>query len=211
METEREPAPTHIDAATERLIERLWAAPAPPRRGPRPMLSVERIVDAAFELANTEGLEAVTMARVGKALGVTPMALYRHVSNKDELLTLLADRIADVPPLPSDVGWREGLELWVRAQIDAALARPWILDLPLSALLPGPVRLRWIDQAFGMMRDVPLTAGEKFGIIGLLAQHVLGEARVQIEHRCAAATAVKRMEGLPESTPDTELDPAICG
>ncbi|QAY64039.1 TetR/AcrR family transcriptional regulator [Xylanimonas allomyrinae] len=171
-----------LDAELVRLVQRLWEPPPPSRRGPKASLSIERIVDAAIALADAEGIGAVSMARLGKALGVSPMALYRHVGSKDELLAHLTDRIAaDLPDLPTEGTWRERLERWMRVQIDLALARPWFLDLPLSTVMPGPQRLRWIDQAFGILADLPLTADEKFAIIGLLAQHVLGESRVQIE------------------------------
>lgn len=170
------------EQTTESLVSRLWAPAAPSRRGPRATLSVDRIVEAAIELADAEGIGAVSMSRLGKALGVTPMALYRHISGKDELLARIADEIArDAPTIPADAGWREGLELWMRAQIEMAIARPWYLDLPLSTVLPGPHRLRWIDQGFQILEGLPLTAEEKLELIGTLAEHVLGESRVQAE------------------------------
>ena len=111
------------------------------------------IVDAALDIADAEGLAAVSMARVGDALGCTAMALYRHVGSKDELLTLLIDRVAaDAPALPEDLGWREGLTAWTQVQIDGVLAHPWLLDVPLASTPLGPHRARWIDQGFGVMR-----------------------------------------------------------
>lgn len=197
-----------LDAATARTIERLWSPPSAPRRSRTP-LTADLIVDTAAGLADAEGLSAITMARVGKALGVTPMALYRHVANKEELLALLADQIGDVPDFPAGISWRDGLELWVRAQIDLILRRPWVLDLPLAVTVPGPHRLAWIDRAFALMTDVPLPSAEKFRIIALLAQHVLGEARVQAEARRAAIATVRHQQGLPDSAPDTDVDPML--
>ena len=179
---ERTAPEAEATTGTESLVSRLWAPPTPSRRGPRPTLSVDRIVEAAIELADAEGLAAVSMARLGKALGVTPMALYRHVSGKDELLARISDTIAvDPPTIPDGIGWRAGLELWMRAQIDMVVQRPWFLDLPLTTVLPGPRRLRWIDQAFRLLEGLPLAGGEKLTLIGAMAQHVLGEARVQAE------------------------------
>ncbi|ACZ29097.1 transcriptional regulator, TetR family [Xylanimonas cellulosilytica DSM 15894] len=178
------------DDATARLVQRMWAPPTPPRRGPKPGLSVDRIIEAAYELAEAEGIEAVSMARLGSSLGVSAMALYRHVSNKDELLTLLADRLArDLPPIGDVATWREGLDLWTRAQIMMVLEHPWFLDLPLSTVMPGPHRLRWIDSLFGLLAETPLSVDEKFAFAGLLAQHVLGEARILVESQRAAAAA----------------------
>ncbi|WP_084653298.1 TetR/AcrR family transcriptional regulator [Nocardioides insulae] len=171
-------------------------------------MSRAAVVEAAFTVADREGLAAVSMARIGEELGVTAMALYRHVASKDELLELLADRIsAELAPLPPGFDWRAGLESWTLAQIQLALTHPWFIDLPLPTARVGPQRMRWLDQGFTVMRGLPLNAGEKLRILGFLAQHVLGEARVQIDSRRAAASVVRRRAGLPDDTPVDELDP----
>lgn len=203
------PPDTGRTAELPAAVQRLWGAAAPRRRGPKPALSAAQIVQAAMDLADAEGLAAVSMARIAEAVGYTPMALYRHVSGKEELLVLMSDAVAaELPGIPADSGWRAGLEAWTRAQIDMGLARPWLLELPLSAAPPGPNRVRWIDQAFGVLRPLDLPPDEKLAIIGLLAQHVLGEARVHIESRRAAVQQVRREAGLPDGTPESELDPA---
>ncbi|MBP2366654.1 TetR/AcrR family transcriptional regulator C-terminal domain-containing protein [Pseudonocardia parietis] len=190
-------------------LRRLWGRTERPRRGPKASLSVQRIVAAAAQLADAEGLGAVSMARVAESLGFSAMALYRHVASKDELLALLADHLAAELAMPEHADdWRSGLEAWTRVQIVAALARPWFLDLPLAVLPPGPHRMRWMEAAFAMLRGVGLTGEEKLAIIGLLAQHVLAEARVQSEAGRAAAADVRRTRGLPADTSESELDPA---
>lgn len=215
MSTDTTPEPidprhgTGTEGEMPAVLQRLWGAEAPRRRGPKPALSTARVVQAAMALADAEGLAAVSMARVAETLGYTPMALYRHVSGKEELLVLMSDAVAaDLPRIPTDSGWRAGLEAWTRAQIDVSLARPWMLELPLSAVLPGPHRLRWMDQAFGLLREVGLPADEKLAIVGLLAQHVLGEARVHVESRRAAVREARRTAGLPDDAPESDLDPA---
>lgn len=204
MSTDDASGPVELPA----VVRRLWGDPAPRRRGPRPVLTTARIVQAAMDLADAEGLAAVSMARVAEAVGYTPMALYRHVSDKDELYVLMSDAVAArLPQITSD-GWRAGLEAWTRAQIDLTLDRPWMLELPLSAAPPGPNRVRWMDQGFGAMQRIDLPPDEKLAIVGLLAQHVLGEARVHVEIRRAAVQKVRHDSGLPESTPESQLDPA---
>ncbi|MFE6233926.1 TetR/AcrR family transcriptional regulator [Cellulosimicrobium sp. NPDC057862] len=190
------------------VIARLWGRGAAPRRGPKPALTVEQVVRAAVDLADAEGLPAVSMARVAESLGYSSMALYRYVESKDELLVLMADAAADVLALPPyDEGdWRAGLGAWTRAQIEGVLARPWFLDLPLTTAQVGPNRLRWIDRAFAILAPLDLTTDEKLQIVGLLAQHVLGEGRVQVETRRAAAEAVRHAQGLPADTPEADLD-----
>ena len=196
------------DAAVSPTLRRLWGHAAPPRRGPKPALSVEQIVRAAIDLADAEGLPAVSMGRVAESLGYSSMALYRYVESKDELLVLMSDAASDVLQMPSVDGkdWRAGLHAWTRAQIDGILARPWYLDLPVTTAQVGPRRLRWIDRAFEILAPVGLTVDEKLQVVGLLAQYVLGEGRVQVETRRAAAETVRRTQGLPPDTPDDELD-----
>ncbi|MEQ3553117.1 TetR/AcrR family transcriptional regulator C-terminal domain-containing protein [Pseudonocardia nematodicida] len=190
-------------------LRRLWGHEARPRRGPRPALTTEQILRAAAAIADADGLAAVSMARIGEALGYSAMALYRHVDGKDELLVLLADHIAAEIPTPQYPGdWREGLHAWARAQIEGLLARPWFLDLPLAAVQPGPNRVRWLDDAFRILRDVPVPADTKLAVVGLLSQHVLGEARVQLESARAAAATVRHSRGLPADAPESDLDPA---
>jgi AcrR family transcriptional regulator len=193
--------PPDVDEATRRL----WGQEATRRRGPRPALNVHAIVEAALELADAEGLAAVSMARVGDALHCSAMALYRHISSKDELLTLLVDRVAaDAPALPDDLGWREGLAAWTRIQIDGVLAHPWLLELPLASTPLGPHRTRWIDQGFGAMRRLGLPTEEKGQILSLLSQHVLAEARVQVEIRHLATSPYADLAQVIEQLADAE-------
>jgi hypothetical protein len=88
------------------------------------------------------------------------------------------------------------------------LQRPWYLELPLASSLPGPRRAMWIEAAFAALAEVHVDVETKFRIVGLLAQHVLGEARVQVESRRAAAGIVRRAAGVPADTPEADLDPA---
>src|SRR5688572_33096520 len=100
-----------------------WGRHDRPARGPRPGLSLARIVDAAVDVAASEGLAAVSMNRVAAELGTAPMSLYRYVAAKDELLELMVDAGVGPPPeLTDGVGWRAGLAAWAQA-VRAALRR----------------------------------------------------------------------------------------
>ena len=95
------------------------------RRSAEP-LTRERIIDAAVDLADGEGIDAVTMRRLGQRLGVEAMSLYKHVADKDEVLAGIADRVAGEFALPSrDVDWRTALrdELAGRPRGPAAATR----------------------------------------------------------------------------------------
>ena len=77
----------------DRTLALLWRVPAESRRGPRPGLSVDRVVDTAVELADADGMGALTMRRLAQAVGVAPMTLYTYVPGKAELLDLMLDTV----------------------------------------------------------------------------------------------------------------------
>src|SRR5512133_4294745 len=79
-------------------IEAAWGVRSRPNKGPRPALSLERIVAAAVRVAATDGLQALSMGRGAADLGVSTMSLYRYVAAQDELLALMADLSFEAPP-----------------------------------------------------------------------------------------------------------------
>src|SRR5690606_22218840 len=115
----------------------LWPDQARPKRGPKPRISLDLIVDGAIELADREGLDAVSMQRIADGLGVTKMSLYRYAPGKAELLALMLDRAFGpapelaAPELAGDQlageasGWRQGLRSWALAMHAALAAHPW--------------------------------------------------------------------------------------
>ncbi|WP_067139512.1 TetR/AcrR family transcriptional regulator C-terminal domain-containing protein [Microtetraspora malaysiensis] len=101
---------------------------AVPSRRSAPELSEERIVRAAIAIADAEGLATLTMRRIATSLGTSVMALYRYVSGRDELVTLMADRVlADGwLPEPQPPGWRACLEWSARRQWALYRRHPWL-------------------------------------------------------------------------------------
>src|SRR6188472_761991 len=111
-----------------RGIALAWGIAADPQRGPKRELSIERIVDAAIEIADADGLAAVSMSSLAAALGYTTMSLYRYVSAKDDLIVLMNDEGLGQPPDhdPIDDDWRAGLRRWA-GSLGATYARhPWL-------------------------------------------------------------------------------------
>ncbi|WP_447004104.1 TetR/AcrR family transcriptional regulator [Saccharothrix isguenensis] len=160
----------------------LWGLRDAPRRGRKPALSVTDITRAAIEVADTEGLGAVSMARVAKQLGNSTMALYRYVKSKDELLKLMSDAALDDPPeMPADIDWRDGLALWATSVLAALRKHPWYARIPLDGPPLGPRNLAWFDCALGTLADTPLEEGEKVGVVMGLLTFVHGEVRLTVE------------------------------
>ncbi|GII62988.1 GntR family transcriptional regulator [Sphaerisporangium krabiense] len=106
------------------------AAPAPrtpPSRAGDHELTRERVVRAGIEIADAEGLAALSMRRVAAALGVAVMSLYRHVPGKDELVTLMTDAVyAAHPPGPDAPDWRRALEETARLMWAVYRRHPWL-------------------------------------------------------------------------------------
>ena len=102
----------HGGAGLPASIEAAWGVRTRPSKGPRPTLSLERIVAAAVRVAAADGLAAVSMSRVAAELGVSTMSLYRYVGSKAELLALMVDVPYEPPPRPEPgEGWRRGRSL----------------------------------------------------------------------------------------------------
>jgi AcrR family transcriptional regulator len=143
-----------------------------PRRLP---LSRERIIDAAVEVADREGLRAVTMRRLGQQLGVEAMSLYKHVADKDDVLAGIADRVASEFELPSrDVDWR----MAIRASSIAAYAvlsrHPWAGPLLESDFDPGPARLAYLDGVVGVLHEAGFSLQDVAHAFGALDSHLYG-------------------------------------
>lgn len=163
-------------------IALLWGLREAPRRGRKPSLSVDDITRAAIEVADAEGLGAVSMARVAQQLGNSTMALYRHVENKESLLKLMADAaLEDPPPLPEDGDWRAGLTVWTTSVLRALRKHPWYSRIPLHGPPAGPRNLAWFDRALHALADTPLEEGEKVGVVMGLITLVHGQLRFSVE------------------------------
>ena len=128
-------------AEPARTLQLLWRTGEPTRRrGPRPGLSVDAIVAAAVELADRDGLDALTMRSLAMTLGVAPMALYTYVPGKAELLDLMLDAVYAAMPRPAwgDEGWRERLTAIARANRALFEAHPWAAGVSSSRPPLGP-------------------------------------------------------------------------
>ncbi|WP_337002983.1 MULTISPECIES: TetR/AcrR family transcriptional regulator [unclassified Microbacterium] len=158
-----------------RGIALAWGVAANPQRGPKREMSVEKIVDAAVELADAEGIGAVSMAAVASRLGFTPMSLYRYVTAKDDLLLLMQEEATGLPPAShlEVEGWRARLLALYQEQVVMYLRHPWMLSLPITGSPITPNSSAWLDAGLATLEDTPLTAEERMAV----ALAVTGHAR----------------------------------
>lgn len=169
-------------AALPRFVELAWGLGAAGKRGPKRGLSLDEILDTAIELADEEGVAALSMARVAKRLGFTTMSLYRYVESKDELLELISDRVVGAPPaIPSNLSWREGLEMWARAEYDALMRHRWWLRLPIVGAPLGPNNMAWLEAALGCLASTGLPEALKVQVALNVSVHVIGRARFTVD------------------------------
>ncbi|MGH3502115.1 MAG: TetR/AcrR family transcriptional regulator [Nocardioidaceae bacterium] len=164
-------------------LDLLWGRRDRGRKGPKPGLSVDAIVESAIAVADAEGLAAVSMARVARELGFTTMSLYRHVDNKDELLQLMWNASAAGAPSIEGEGWRARLRSWAMEQWRMLKRRQWILEMPIVSPPAGPNSLAWVEQAMASMGETSLSEAEKLGVVGLVSSYTLGEARMSYDTR----------------------------
>jgi len=161
--------------ATElpRGIALAWGVAANPQRGPKREMSVERIVEAAVELADADGIGAVSMAAVAAKLGFTPMSLYRYVTAKDDLLLLMQEYATGLPPeehLELD-GWRDKLRALFEAQVLCYLRHPWMLSLPITGSPITPNSSAWMDAGLTALEETPLNADERLAVALAMTGH----------------------------------------
>jgi AcrR family transcriptional regulator len=145
------------------------------RQARRAPLTRDRILQAAVDLADREGIAAVTMRRLGQHLGVEAMSLYKHVADKDAVLGGIADRVAAEFVLPSpDVDWRTALRESSLAAHAVLLRHPWAGPLMESMLEPGPARLAYLDAVVGVLRAAGFSLPDVAHAFGALDSHLYG-------------------------------------
>jgi AcrR family transcriptional regulator len=163
-----------------RSLAVLWRRADRRRRGARQALSLERIVAAAIEIADADGLSGLSMARVAEKLGCATMSLYRHVASRDDLQVFMMDAAAGEPPALAGVarGWRGGLERWARELRAVYLRHPWVLQVTASSPPLEPGQLAWLDRGLGILRATRLRPADKLSVIMLVLYYVRGEAQL---------------------------------
>ena len=168
-------------------IAAAWGVRERPHKGPKPALNLPRIVEAAVRVADTDGLDAVSMGRVASELGAAPMSLYRHVSGKEELLDLMVDAAWGDPPEPPAEGedWRAGLARWAWALRAGARRHRWIVRIPLKGLPIMPHEVAWFERALACLRGTGLSEARKASVILLLAGYVRNQATTEADIEAA--------------------------
>jgi AcrR family transcriptional regulator len=182
-------------AAPERATALLWGARSQSGAS-KPGLSLQRIVQAAVELADEGGLHAVSMRRLAQRLGFTTMSLYRHVPGREELSDLMRDAVfREVPPAPASAGsWRTALEAWAREAWALHLRHPWLAVMGRSRRVPGPNVVAHYEGALRAVSSAALGPAEIVAVVDLIGGFVESTAR-----RAAETALTERSTGVSEA------------
>ncbi|SET49981.1 TetR/AcrR family transcriptional regulator [Paenibacillus sp. NFR01] len=173
-----------------------WGLVKPPKRGPKREMSIQQIVAAAVDLADKEGLGAVSMNRVAAELGYTAMSLYRYIPSKNDLLLLMQEAVCtfEVPAEREQPDWRQDLRDYVAFVVDTFVSHPWFGDVPISSIPITPNNLDYVDWVMRTLRDFPLNDFEKMSILLLLSSYARAVGIIQRDMRRALAAGTSSEE-----------------
>jgi AcrR family transcriptional regulator len=143
-----------------------------PKRSP---LTRERVLKAAIRLADREGIEAVSMRRLGTELGIEAMSLYTHVRGKEDLLDGMVELVIHEIPIHRDPGdWKASLRTTILAARNVVLRHPWAPRIIETRDDPGASGLRYYDAVMGILRDGGFSLEMTHHAIHLFGSRLLG-------------------------------------
>ncbi|MCP2339486.1 AcrR family transcriptional regulator [Actinomadura rupiterrae] len=168
-----------------RSLELLWGVQDEPdrlRRGPRPKLTAAQIVGRALEIADADGLDAVSIRRIADDLGVSPMSIYTYVPGKAELLDAMLDRTVGeiVPPGDEPPGWRERVTHVARENWRIYHRHPWLLQVATARPPLGPHLLDKYENELRTVEGLGLTDIEMDSAIALINGLAESAARTSV-------------------------------
>ena len=154
----------------------IWTRP-PKEKRERP--TREAIVAAATDLADTHGLDAVSIRRVAAALQTRPMDLYRYFARKDELIDLMVDEViagAVLEEIPRE--WRDALAAIACALRAVCLAHPWVVTAAGRQALIGPNVMRHVEQSLEATAALGIDWAKRHAIWRAVDSYTLGHAQL---------------------------------
>ena len=157
------------------------AAETDPGTKPRTPLSRERVLRAAIVVADTSGIDSLSMRNLGQKLQVEAMSLYNHVANKDDILDGIVDLVFSEIELPADrADWKSAMRKRAISAHQALLRHPWAPSLMQSRTKPGPATLRHHDSVLGSLRKAGFTLVMAAHAFSAIDGYIYGFALQQI-------------------------------
>ena len=148
-----------------------------PTTSARTPLSKERVLRAAVELADREGIDALSMRRLAKDLGVEAMSLYNHVANKDEILVGMIDLVTsevDDPSTEGGLDWKTAIRRSAISTHDAFIRHRWSCPLMMKVAAMIPSRMRWMESLLRTLREAGFSPNLTHHAYHALDAHIVG-------------------------------------
>ncbi len=168
-----------------RVPASIWEVPEYGGRGPRPKHSRAAIAAAAVAVADTEGIDAVTMRRIATDLGMGTMSLYNYVPSKEHLVQLMIDQVSgeysypDVPPGHRLAGRRARILELARQGRDITRRHPWLPRAMQRPPVIGPSAMRYVEYFLGLLSSSGLDTAAKMELLGMVNGFALSYGGVQ--------------------------------
>jgi AcrR family transcriptional regulator len=144
------------------------------RRG---RLNRDLVLRAAVDLADGDGIDSLTMRKLGVELGVEAMSLYNHVANKTDLLDGMIDFVFEEIDLPAEDGdWRTAMRRRAISARAALSRHPWAVGRMESRTTPGPATLRHHDRVLGILRSAGFSVAMAAHAYSVLDSYIYGFA-----------------------------------
>lgn len=151
-----------------------------PATEPRQRLNRDRVLQAAAELADSGGIESLTMRKLGVELGVEAMSLYNHVANKSDLLDGMVDSVfGQIDLSPAGTDWRTSMRQRAESLRQVLSRHPWATALMESRTTPGPATLRHHDYVIGTLRGAGFSLEMTAHAFSLMDSYIYGFALQQ--------------------------------
>ena len=164
-------------------------------------MSRERVLRAAIDFADANGIESLSMRKLARELGVEAMTLYYYVANKNDLLEGMADLIAEEIELPSDdVDWREATRTRATSAHAVLVRHHWASPLWMRVLI-GPARMRYMDSALGVYRRAGLSPASTELAFHAVENHVVGYALQEVSFPLDADDLAEAARAFMEKLP----------
>jgi AcrR family transcriptional regulator len=194
-------------------IDTIWARDDAEAAGPQP-LSRESIVAAAIEIADSEGLEAVSIRRLATKLGARPMSLYSHIERKGDLIDLMVDEVMGGSVLsesPPSGDWRADLRRIAQRTRENIRSHPWMIAVAFRRPFIGPNALRHIDQSLAAVSELPLPPERKRAVLLAVDTYTLGFVRWELKAAKSGEGGSGACAGIDDGGPSgAEIDTYIA-
>ncbi len=187
------------------FTDSVWTRPPRSRSG-QPTLSRDQIVRAAIELLDADGIDGLSMRRLGTRLGSGATSLYWHVAHKDELMELVVDEVLGEVYVPEagDTPWRVGASILASQMRSMLLRHPWVISLLGVRPNLGPNAMRMGERTVALLTAAGFVRAEVAHVSSMLTSQALGSATM-----VSAANAASRRSGRSLTQLTEDLQPHL--